>query len=207
MAGVAVDDCHIDLVKSFIKSHKPSSILELGVGSGNTTKGIIEAVRYNESKKTIPGYKTPRITLVDNWVDWGFKKPPIIEELKDIVNVVESGEMEFIFKTRERYDFIFSDADHWNTDKWFDYVYDRVLNDNGILFYHDVSTMNPLPDNDLRFPNLEQILIKCKQRGISHVHLDKSSMEHERCFRGLLIIFKGQLMNTTIHNKQLLVSP
>jgi hypothetical protein len=201
MSGVAVDECHIDLVKSFIKSHKPSSILELGVGSGNTTKGIIEAVKYNESKDILPGYRTPTITLVDNWVDWGFKKPDIIDKLGDSVTVIESSELDFIFNTRNSYDFIFSDADHWNADKWFDYVYD-----NGILFYHDVSTMNPLPNDELRFPNLEQILIKCKMRGISHVHLDKSSMKHERCFRGLLVIFKGQLMSTTIHNKQLLVS-
>ncbi len=98
------------------------------------------------------------------------------------------------FSTKKTYDFIFSDADHWNTDKWFDFVYDRLLNRDGILIYHDVST-GPLPNNELRFPNLTNILHRCKIRGLSHVHLDKISRKGEKCYRGFLVIFKSQLQH------------
>jgi predicted O-methyltransferase YrrM len=195
--GLAVDDCHLDLVYGLISSHKPNSIIEFGVGSGRTTRTIIKAAENNENK--------PAITLVDSWVDFG-KVPECIENYKKFCNVVSSDEFNFVFNTKERYDFIFSDADHWNTDKWFDYVYDRLLNPGGILIYHDVSVVDPLPNNELRFPNLANILAKCKVLGISHVHLDKSSKPGERCYRGLLVIFKSQLQSLTVINSKLAMS-
>lgn len=202
--NVAVDTCHLDLVRALVKSHKPSSILELGVGSGRTTIALCAGIKYNESSETIGGYQTPKITLVDNWNDWGHKRPDFIDQLKLKVNLVESDEKAFIFSTRETYDFIFSDADHWNTDKWFDYVYDRLLNVNGILIYHDVSVQNPLPDNDLRFPNLENILIQCKRRNIKYMYFDKCSLKSERCFRGLLVIYKSEPSEIIVHNGKLI---
>jgi predicted O-methyltransferase YrrM len=182
--NVAVDQCHLDLVYGLIVSHKPKSVLELGVGSGRTTRTIIRATDNNEDK--------PAITLVDSWADFGGKVPECIENYKKFCKVVTSEERDFVFSTRDAYDFIFSDADHWNADKWFDYVYDRLLSPNGILVYHDVST-GPLPNNELRFPNLTNILYKCKARGLSHVHLDRCSKKGEKCYRGLLVIFKSQL--------------
>ena len=184
--NVAVDQCHLDLVYGLIVSHKPNSVLELGVGSGRTTKTIIRATDNNQNK--------PDITLVDSWFDFNGKAPACIENYKKFCKVVPMDEMNFVFSTRNTYDFIFSDADHWNADKWFDYVYDRLLNPNGILIYHDVST-GPLPNNELRFPNLTSILYKCKERGISHVHLDRCSKPGERCYRGFLVIFKSQLQH------------
>lgn len=118
---------------------------------------------------------------------------------------MEADEKEYLFSCNKTFDFIFSDADHWNTDKWFEFVYDRVLAQNGILIYHDVSLEENFPKNDLRFPNLMNILVKCKQRGISHVHFDKSSTSGERCYRGFLVIFKSQLQNMTMFNNRLLV--
>lgn len=206
MAGVAVDDCHADLVYGLIRSHKPQNILELGVGSGRTTREILKAVAANEEGELHPKYKKASLTLVDNWVDWQHKKPDFVKEFDGKLTLVEKPERDFVFDCRERYDFIFSDADHWNTDKWFDYVYDRLLENNGVLMYHDVSTQNPLPDNDLRFHNLESILVKCKTRGISHVHMDRCSTKGERCYRGLLAIFKGQLPTTHVHQGQIVVS-
>ena len=148
--GVAVDENHLNLVTSLIQCHKPSNILELGVGSGATTLAIKKGIELNTNEETLSNYISPTITLVDNWHDWGFKPPACVEELKTKVKLVESDELDFLFKkNKETYDFIFSDADHWNTDKWFDFVYDRVLRNGGILIYHDVSTQNPLPDNDL----------------------------------------------------------
>jgi len=199
--NVAVDDCHLDLVYGLVRSHKPDTVLELGVGSGKTTAVLIKALKKNEKFK--------KITLVDNWIDWKGNKPTHIHELEEYIDLVESDEKEFVFSCNKSFDFIFSDADHWNTDKWFEYVYDRILSNNGILIYHDVSREENFPIHDrteTRFPNLENILIKCKQRGISHVHLDKCSTPGEKCFRGFLVIFKSQLQNMTVSDNRLIVS-
>lgn len=187
-AGAAVDQCHLDLTYGLIRAHKPKSVLELGVGSGRTTATLIRGVRDNgDEGKT-------RITLVDNWEDWKGKKPTdILEEIEGHIEVVEKPERDFVFDARQSWDFIFSDADHWNTDKWFDYVYDRLLNSDGILIYHDVSKSEGFPSTELRFPNLYSILIKCRERGIAHMHFDRSSADEERCYRGFLVIFKSQL--------------
>ena len=96
--AVAVDDNHLNLVTSLVQCHKPSNILELGVGSGATTLAIKKGIELNENEQTIPGYKSPQLTLVDNWNDWGFKPPAFVQELKTKVNLVESDELEFIFK-------------------------------------------------------------------------------------------------------------
>lgn len=160
--NVAVDDCHLDLVYGLVRSHKPDNVLELGVGSGKTTVVLIKALKKNEKFK--------KLTLVDNWIDWKGNKPTHIHELEEYIDIVESDEKEFIFSCNKSFDFIFSDADHWNTDKWFEYVYDRILSNNGILIYHDVSCEENFPIHDkteTRFPNLENILIKCKQRYIT----------------------------------------
>ena len=34
---VAIDECHLDLVYGLVRSHKPTNVLEIGVGSGRTT--------------------------------------------------------------------------------------------------------------------------------------------------------------------------
>lgn len=187
-AGAAVDRCHLDLTYGLVRAHKPRSVLELGVGSGRTTATLIKGVRDNgDQGKT-------RITLVDNWEDWKGEKPKdILEEIEGHVEVVEKSERDFVFDTRDTWDFIFSDADHWNTDKWFDYVYDRLLNTNGVLIFHDVSKADGFPPGELRFPNLYNILLKCRERGIAHAHFDRSSTSDERCYRGFLVIFKSQL--------------
>lgn len=195
--GVSVDDCHLDLVYGLLRSHKPDTILELGVGSGRTTARMLQALNENGNVK--------KITLVDNWVDWKGNKPNHIQELDQYIDIVESDEKDYLFSCNKTFDFIFSDADHWNTDKWFDFVYDRVLAQNGILIYHDVSLEEHFPKGELRFPNLLNILVACKKRGISHVHLDKCSTAGERCYRGFLVIFKSQLQHTTVCNNNLLV--
>jgi len=58
------------------------------------------------------------LTLVDNWVDWEGTKPDFVKNFKNKVKLVESDELSFVFeKNKTMYDFIFSDADHWNTQK------------------------------------------------------------------------------------------
>lgn len=205
MSGVAVDDCHADLTYGLIRSHKPSNILEMGVGSGTITKVILKAVSENENGQLSNGYKKAKVTLVDNWYDWNGTKPTeLIDQFESNVSVIDSSELNFVFNTRETYDFIFSDADHWNTDKWFDYVYDRLLNDNGILIYHDVSMANNFPSDDLRFPNLENIMVQCKKRNLNYIYFNKSSIKTERCYRGYIVIQK-QIRSIAIHEQKLVI--
>jgi len=134
------------------------------------------------------------LTLVDNWVDWEGTKPDFVKNFENKVKLVESDELSFIFeKNKTMYDFIFSDADRWNTQKWFEYVFYSILKPGGILIYHDVSIEHHCPKGAFRFPNLEEILVKCKKYGISHMHFDRCSTGDEQCWRGLLVIFKSQL--------------
>jgi hypothetical protein len=87
--SVAVDQCHLDLVYGLVVSHKPKSILELGVGSGRTTRTLIRAAEYNQNK--------PEITLVDNWIDFHGVVPKCIQNYRKFCNVVTSDEMDFVF--------------------------------------------------------------------------------------------------------------
>lgn len=182
--NVIVDECHADLIASLVRSHKPATLLEMGVGSGFTSKKILDAIDWNES--------SAKYSLVDNWVDWNGNIPDGIENLAKhpSCTLYQASEIQFVFSTPEKYDFIFSDADHWNADKWFDYVYERLLQPGGILVYHDVCTVEP-PDGELTFPNLKNIYDRCVKLGIHHKLFNKSSKNTERCWRGLLVIFKN----------------
>ncbi len=75
-----------------------------------------------------------------------------------------------------------SDADHPNTHHWFEFVYANLLNDDGIIVYHDADPIN--------YPNIYGIYEKCVRKRISHHLFAKSSREDERCERGLLVIYK-----------------
>ncbi len=109
------------------------------------------------------------------------------ERYGEKINIVTSDEKDFVFSTKDKYDFILSDADHHHTNEWFRYVYDNLLLPNGILIYHDV---NLFPEIDGSFPNLLEILEECKNSNLHHVLFNKSTLPNERCHRGLLVIFK-----------------
>jgi predicted O-methyltransferase YrrM len=178
-----IDQCHIDLLCGLIKSLKPENVLELGLGSGKSAKNILDALTYNES---VYNY-----TLVENWIDWQFKPQyDQVEFMKEYKNtkMIVANECDFVFNTAEKYDFILSDADHWNTDKWFDYVYTRLLSDTGILVYHDVSLGK---GKDIYFKNLDNIYHRCKELNLKYFHFNKSTRDDEECERGLLVIFKN----------------
>jgi predicted O-methyltransferase YrrM len=178
--SVKVDLVHAKLVGGLVASLKPSNILELGIGGGRVTDEILTAIDFNQNN--------PRYTLVDNWYDFGFSMPlEVSEKYSDKINIVTSDEKDFVFSTKEKYDFIMSDADHHHTNEWFEYVYDNLLSEEGILIYHDV---NVFPEIEGSFPNLVEILDKCKKQNIHHKLFNKSTLPNERCHRGLLVIFK-----------------
>jgi hypothetical protein len=76
-----------------------------------------------------------------------------------------------------------SDADHWNTQNWFDLVYSKILSRGGILLYHDVTNL-------ALFPNLLQIFEDALRNSYHYVLFNRNSRPGERCDRGLLAVFK-----------------
>lgn len=174
---VKVDKAHSDTIKGLVYGQKPQRILELGLGGGESTDAILEALAYNN--------QTYEYTLVDNWLDFDFKIPYGVMELySNRLTIVTSDEKEFVFSTKKTYDFIFSDADHNHTNEWFEHVYDNLLEKDGILMYHDVNFFENV------FVNLREIYHTCEKRNLKFKLFNKNSLPHERCHRGLLVIFK-----------------
>ncbi len=168
---VMMDQNHISLIASLVLCSKPSSILELGIGSGAVTKAVLDAVAYNQHPATM--------TCVDNFMDWGGVEPPGIRSLP--VDLVISSERDFIESCHLRYDMIISDADHDHADEWIDKTL-ALLEPGGIIIYHDIT--NP------SYSNLAKIPDRIRELGWSHVVFNKSTRDDERCQRGLLVVFK-----------------
>jgi len=176
--NVKVDYAHAELILGLVVASKPVKLLELGLGGGRSVDSVLSGLEYNKQEYDY--------TLVDNWSDWGGNIPDGVEEkYKDVLNIVTSDEKEFVFNCKEKYDFIVSDADHYNTDQWFEYVYDNLLEDNGILIYHDVDFFGN------NFVNLREIYHTAKKNGYSFKLFNKNSLPGEQCQRGLMVIFKN----------------
>lgn len=167
---ISIDSNHIELIYALIICHKPNSVLELGIGSGNTTHKIIEAFKYN-------GIET-NIDCVDNFYDWAGQIPDHIKDIKSI-NLIVTDEKTFIDECSKTYDFIISDADHEHTHLWTEKTI-GLLNPNGILIYHDITNNT--------YPNLHSILDFVKSKGYRFMLFNQNSRSTERCDRGLLII-------------------
>jgi predicted O-methyltransferase YrrM len=176
--NVKIDTSHAELVYGLIVSAKPMKILELGLGGGKSADSIIKGIEYNENN--------PEFTIVDNWLDFDFQMPKEVhEQYSQFANIITSDEKDFVFSCKEKFNFIFSDADHYNTDQWFEYVFNNLLEEGGILIYHDV---NLFEDS---FSNLRNIYFKTLENKYNHFLFNKNSKIDERCHRGLLVIFKN----------------
>ncbi len=172
---VKIDANHANLVRSLVMCAKPKRILELGFGSGESTRFILAGLLYN----AMPF----EYVLADNWLDFGGVQPELTRAKEfAAVKFVTSDEEAFVHGEHGRFDFIMSDADHFRTQEWFAHVYAKLLNSGGILIYHDVT--NP------QFPNLMRIYEDCVRNGYHHVLLNANSRREERCDRGMLVIFK-----------------
>ena len=177
--GVKIDQAHADLLRGLVVSNKPKTVLEIGLGGGASADAILSGLEYNQQPYNYD--------IVDCWWDWqGVKPAGVDEKYASRCNIITSFERDFVFSTDKSYDFIMSDGDHHNTDQWFEYVYDRLLNPGGILVYHDVH----LNDVANGFPNLRQMYFRCRELGIHHHLFNTDSRPDERCWRGLLTVFK-----------------
>ena len=173
---VRIDTNHAELVAALVTSRKPRRVLELGFGAGESCRAILRGLSYNAQHA--------EYTVVDNWVDFGGTQPPATKTAEYAgINFVTSAENEFVFSCKANFDFIFSDADHFNTQNWFEYVYANLLDREGILIYHDVT-------NSKLFPNLLRIYSDTAKNKIDHMLFNYNSLKTECCDRGLLVIFK-----------------
>jgi predicted O-methyltransferase YrrM len=173
---VKIDGNHAELVRALVMCHKPRRVLELGFGAGEATRAILGGLRYTRQEFAY--------TLVDNWHDFGGKRPEATLALEyEGIDFVTRGEREFVSACEANYDFVFSDADHHNTQQWFSVVYERLLARGGVLIYHDVT-------NSAGFPNLLHIYEDVLRNAYHHMLLNRNSVPGERCDRGLLVIFK-----------------
>jgi predicted O-methyltransferase YrrM len=110
----------------------------------------------------------------------------VIEKYQAKVEIVTSGEKEFVFSCQNTYDLIMSDGDHQQADQWFEHVFDKLVNPGGVLIYHDINLVDANA-----FQNLIEIYNRVKAHGLSHYLFNKNSRNDERCQRGLLVIFKN----------------
>src|SRR5262245_1354456 len=169
---VKIDVNHANFVRALITCTKPRKILELGFGAGEATRAILAGLRYNE--------RPFDYTVVDNWLDFKGIQPELTKTPEfSMITFVTSSEAEFVKGANGAYDFIFSDADHFNTQRWFEHVYSHLLNRDGVLIYHDVT--NP------QFPNLLRIYTDVVKNGYDHVLLNVSSRQDERHRRRLAV--------------------
>ncbi len=173
---VKIDANHANFVRALVMCHKPRRVLELGFGAGEATRAILGGLRYNDQPF--------EYTLVDNWHDFGGVPPAATraDEYRGI-DFITSTEREFVRACAVDHDLVFSDADHYHTQNWFDVVYERLVAREGVLIYHDVT-------NTAGFPNLLQIYRDVLRHGYDHVLLNRNSLPGERCDRGMLVIFK-----------------
>jgi predicted O-methyltransferase YrrM len=173
---VKIDDNHALFLQSLVMCKKPRHVLELGFGAGEATRAILAGLTYNSQDY--------RYTVVDNWLDFHGQQPATTAgEMYRGANFVTSSELDFVAQCTQTYDFIMSDADHFNTQNWFEIVYERMVARGGVLVYHDVT-------NTAGFPNLLRIYQDTIRKNYHHVLLNQNSVAGERCDRGMLVIFK-----------------
>lgn len=168
--NVMIDKAHAALVYSTIISSKPSSILEIGIGSAFTTISILHAIKYNNKGK---------LTCVDNWHDCVGVEPPLATELRSKeVDIIVSDEYTFVSSCKNKFDLIMVDGNHNDGHKWADKTLD-LMNPGGILFAHDIRS----------YPNLGVYETLSKERSLSYRIFDQSSLQGERCDRGFIVIY------------------
>jgi predicted O-methyltransferase YrrM len=160
---IEIDESHRSLILGLVRSSKPLLLLELGYGSGLTTKVLKYGMSKNEKGSLI---------VVDNFYDWDFKQPEHF--LIDGFQFYQEDERLFLENCPYKFDFIVCDADHNNTHNHI-HLIKKLINPNGFVVFHDVT--NPM------FPNLKSIMEQLPNGFL----LNSSSVEGEQCERGLYV--------------------
>lgn len=172
---VKIDHAHSQFIKSLVMCSKPKTILEIGLGGGESADAIIDGIIFNEL--------ATNYTIVDNWLDFDYQMPNIVQEkYSKYANLITSGEYEFVHQCTDSFDLIMSDADHSHSQIWFDHVFNNLLNPGGYLIYHDVT--------NAAYPNLFKIVESATRKNLNFFIFNKNSLPSERCDRGLIVIKK-----------------
>ena len=189
---ISIDACHLDLIYGLVRGLKPKKVLELGFGTGRTTKTLLKALEANKSDYSY--------TLVENFTDWKDDWDARQQTKKNINSILNDPSLNYlranslICKNEEdavqenldlkfRYDFIVSDADHGRSDKWF-FKTVSLIAPNGIGVFHDVLHKDYL--------NLRNNIKYCRNYNINFKVFSKSTSQDELCHRGLLVVFQEE---------------
>ena len=180
----ALDFVHAHLVAGLVLSHKPKEILELGVGSAYLTSVLLEAIRENGCG---------RLTSVDNFFDWGGKKPAHIADLQCSYpewNLIVEDESAFVGNLRpETYAFVVSDGDHTRGYQMAPALF-KSARPGSILVFHDTCSE--------MFRLLGRLPGRCRQLGFPVLHFTAKSKPDERTDRGLLVVSKPDRRSLTL---------
>ena len=171
---VAVDKCHALQIIGSLISKKPDKVLEVGIGTGFLSAGLVMGLNYNQKGS---------LTCVDNWHDWHGVEPPEISRLRaaGVTIVAPVAERDFIANCpSNEYDFIIADGDHHHSGEWVD-EYFRIAKPGAFIYFHDTN------QHDV-FPSLALIEKRTKELGLPYFHFTQSSRPDEHCERGLMFV-------------------
>ena len=180
----AIDTAHVLLVAGLVASHKPQTVLELGIGSAYLSKVMLSTLEANGSGSLIS---------VDNFFDWKSSKPSHIQELEKESpswQVVVEDETVFVRNALDvEFDLIVSDGDHTRGYQNAVDVF-RICRPAGYMVFHD--TRSEL------FRLLARLPARARSLGYSTFHFDKRSRDDEMTDRGLLIVCKDRQARFTM---------
>jgi predicted O-methyltransferase YrrM len=175
---IEIDACHRQLIAGMVAAAKPTRILELGFGTGATTKAILS------------NSEDAHLTIIDNWLDFGENKPlhaalskTRLDRISHGAKLVTADEREFLASTPDNtFDFLVSDADH--TGDWCEEHF-RVTKPGSWCFFHDTN-------QPAIYPGLARTVDYVRERGWMHYHFTKSTLPDEKCERGLLMVLNSK---------------
>jgi predicted O-methyltransferase YrrM len=170
---IQIDYCHQDFIYGCVVAKKPKNILELGLGTGETTEKLIDGIHYNNNDA--------RLTVVDNLCDWQGKQPSLPDKFRYYLDFKVSDEKSFVEACpTDTYDFLVSDADHQSAHDRFEQLC-RIVKHDGFMFFHDTNTPGV-------YPILATFKEQAEQRGLPCFQFTESSSQFEQCERGLLFL-------------------
>ncbi len=123
-----------------------------------------------------------RLTSVDSWLDSNGVEPPFVAGLTRRGRAGHRCRRGGIRPRRpaDAYDFLVSDADHFNSHRWLD-QHLRIVQSDGFLFFHDTNARGC-------FRGWRPSKPRSARGGLACFHFKESSRPDERCQRGWLFV-------------------